>query len=117
MSIGDLHIFTRIDLSMFTIYENRFLCYNKALIEKVSLFYGTPEGEKCVAVSKSQQKAVHKYVKTNYDRMELTVPKGQKEIIKAHAEARSESVNGFVNRAISETMERDNNATEANEGR
>ena len=61
-----------------------------------------------MAVSKSQQKAVHKYVKTNYDRMELTVPKGQKEIIKAHAEARSESVNGFVNRAISETMERDN---------
>jgi len=48
--------------------------------------------------------------------MELTVPKGQKEIIKAHAEARSESVNGFVNRAISETMERDNNAAEANEG-
>ena len=69
-----------------------------------------------MAVSKSQQKAVHKYVKINYDRMELTVPKGQKEIIKAHAEARSESVNGFVNRAISETMERDNNAAEANEG-
>lgn len=69
-----------------------------------------------MAVSKSQQKAVHKYVKINYDRMELTVPKGQKEIIKAHAEARSESVNGFVNRAISETMERDNNAIAANEG-
>ena len=69
-----------------------------------------------MAVSKSQQKAVHKYVKINYDRMELTVPKGQKEIIKTHAEARSESVNGFVNRAISETMERDNNAIAANEG-
>lgn len=27
--------------------------------------------------------------------------------IKAHAEARGESVNGFINRAISETMERD----------
>ena len=63
-----------------------------------------------VAVSKAQQKAVHKYVKANYDRMELTVPKGQKEAIKAHAEARGESVNGFVNRAISEPMERDNGA-------
>lgn len=61
-----------------------------------------------MAVSKSQQKAVHKYVRANYDRMELTVPKGRKEIIKAHAEARSESVNGFINRAIQETMERDN---------
>ena len=48
-----------------------------------------------MAVSKAQQKAVHKYVKANYDRMELTVPKGQKDAIKAHAEARGESVNGF----------------------
>ena len=63
-------------------------------------------------VSKAQQKAVHKYVKENYDRMEITVPKGQKEIIKAHAEARGESVNGFLNRAVSETMERDKAAPE-----
>ena len=63
-----------------------------------------------MAVSKAQQKAVHKYVKANYDRMELTVPKGQKEVIKAHAEARGESVNGFIGRAIDETMERDNAA-------
>lgn len=69
-----------------------------------------------VAVSKAQQKAVHKYVKANYDRMELTVPKGQKEAIKAHAEARGESVNGFVNRAISEAMERGNGAPAASEG-
>ena len=60
-----------------------------------------------MAVSKAQQKAVHKYVKANYDRMELTVPKGQKEASKTHAEARGESVNGFVNRAIDSQMERD----------
>ena len=69
-----------------------------------------------MAVSKAQQKAVHKYVKANYDRMELTVPKGQREAIKAHAEARGESVNGFVNRAISEAMERDNAAREPQKG-
>lgn len=57
--------------------------------------------------SKAQQKAVHKYVKANYDRVELTVPKGNKDKIKAHAEKQSESLNGFINRAISETMERD----------
>ncbi|MGM9521558.1 MAG: ABC transporter ATP-binding protein [Oscillospiraceae bacterium] len=62
-----------------------------------------------MAVSKSQQKAVHKYVKANYDRMELTVPKGQKEIIKAHTESHGERVNGFVNRAIDETKKRDEN--------
>ncbi len=60
-----------------------------------------------MAVSKAQQKAVNKYVRENYDKLLLTMPKGQKEVIKAHAEARSESVNGFINRAISETMERD----------
>lgn len=58
--------------------------------------------------SKAQQKAVHKYVKANYDRFELQAPKGNKERIKAHAAKQSESLNGFINRAISETMERDN---------
>lgn len=61
-------------------------------------------------VSKAQQKAVNKYVKDNYDRVLVTMPKGQKEAIKAHAERRGESVNGFIGRAISETMERDSAA-------
>jgi len=58
-------------------------------------------------VSKAQQRAVNKYVKANYDRLLLTMPKGQKDTIKAHAEAHGESVNGFINRAIAETIERD----------
>lgn len=35
------------------------------------------------------------------------LPKGKKEIIQAHAEARGESVNGFINRAIDAVMEQD----------
>ncbi len=65
-----------------------------------------------MAVSKAQQKAVTKYVKNKYDRFGLTMPKGTLDTIKAHAEARGESVNGFVNRAIAETMERDKAAAE-----
>lgn len=57
-----------------------------------------------MAVSKAQQKAVNKYMAANYDRINLTVPKGRKEIIQAHAEANGESVNGFINRAIGEAM-------------
>ena len=53
-----------------------------------------------MAVSKAQQRAVHKYVKDNYDRMELTVPKGRKAELKALAESRGQSVNAFVNEAI-----------------
>ena len=51
----------------------------------------------------------------NVDRVNLTMPKGRKDEIKAHAEARSESVNGFINRAISEAMERDGGAPAASE--
>lgn len=64
-------------------------------------------------VSKAQQKAVNKYVKDNYDRVLVTMPKGQKEIIRAHAEGLGESVNGFLNRAAQETMERDKAASKA----
>lgn len=63
-----------------------------------------------VAVSKAQQKAVTKYVKNKYDRFGLTMPKGDLDVIKAHAEARGESVNAFIGRAISETIDRDNGA-------
>lgn len=57
--------------------------------------------------SKAQQKAVNKYMAANYDRINLTVPRGQKETIRTHAAARGESVNAFIARAIRETMERD----------
>ncbi len=74
------------------------------------------EEELHLAVSKAQQKAVNKYMAANYDRINLTVLKGQKDTIKAHAEAQGESVNGFINRAISETMERDDGSPAASEG-
>ena len=34
----------------------------------------------------------------NYDRINLTVPKGRKEVLQNHAEAHNESVNGFMER-------------------
>lgn len=58
-------------------------------------------------VSAAQQKAVNKYVKENYDRINVNMPKGRKEAVKAHAEARGESLNAFINRAILEAMEHD----------
>lgn len=64
-----------------------------------------------MATSKAQQKAVNKYMAANYDRINLTVPKGQKETIKAHAESKGESVNSFINRAINQTI-----ATDKGEG-
>ena len=57
--------------------------------------------------TKAGQRAVNKYMRENYDRINLTVSKGEKDIIKAHAEKMGESVNAFINRAIAEAMERD----------
>lgn len=61
---------------------------------------------------KTSAKSKNTWISKTYDRINLTVPKGKKNTIQAHAEARSESVNGFINRAISETMERDKAAPE-----
>lgn len=52
-------------------------------------------------------RAKNKWQKENIDRVNLTMPKGKKEKVQAHAESRGESVNGFINRAIDQTMERD----------
>ena len=61
-----------------------------------------------LSVSDAQKRATMKYMKNNYDRIELKVAKGKKSDLQAHAEQRNESLNGFVNRAIDETVERDN---------
>ena len=41
------------------------------------------------------------------DEFKVRVPKGKKSEIQAHAESKGESLNGFVTRAIDETMTRD----------
>lgn len=58
-------------------------------------------------MGKASTRAQNRYIAKAYDRINLTVAKGQKENIQAHATAHGESVNGFIGRAIVETMERD----------
>ena len=58
-------------------------------------------------VSAAQRKATDKYLE-KFEELRARVPKGQKEIIQAHAKSRGESLNSFVIRAVHETMQRDN---------
>ena len=56
------------------------------------------------------------WIAEKLDRINLTVPKGQKDTIKAHAAAQGESVNAFINRAVDSQIERDNEAQTAHSG-
>ncbi len=76
-------------------------------MEEVCNFATLPTEVNKMPASKAQQKAQNKWIAKAYDRINLTVAKGQKELIQAHAKAQGESVNGFIGRAINETMERD----------
>lgn len=60
-----------------------------------------------MAVSKAQQAATNRYITKAYDRVNLTLPKGQKEVIKAAADAAEESVNAYISRAVMERIERE----------
>jgi len=60
-----------------------------------------------VATTKAGQQAVNRYIAKAYDRVNLTIPKGEKDTIKAFAEAHGESVNAFILRAVKEAMARE----------
>lgn len=60
-----------------------------------------------MAIPKANMRAVAKYNKANYDEIKVRVPKGERETIQAHAERLGDSTNGFIQRAIRETIERD----------
>ena len=66
--------------------------------------------------TEARKEGNRKWDAANLDRISIAVPKGKKDVIKAHAETQGESVNGFINRAIDETMGRDNAAPGASEG-
>lgn len=59
--------------------------------------------------SEAKKKARDKWLNEKVEEIKFRVPKGEKQIIQAHAAQNGESVNAFLNRAVTETMERDLN--------
>ena len=51
-------------------------------------------------MGKTSSAVKQRYNEKAYDRLAITIPKGQKETIEAAARAAGESVNGYVNRAV-----------------
>lgn len=78
---------------------NRHVCYTGFM----PLYKGKGES----FMGKTSAAVKNRYAAKAYDRINLIVKKGQKEVIQAHAQKRNESLNGFINRAIEEAMQRD----------
>ncbi len=58
-------------------------------------------------MAKTRSEINMEYAKRSLKRIPLDVQKEQYEVIKTHAETQGETVNGFIKRAIKETMERE----------
>ncbi|MBQ9199232.1 MAG: hypothetical protein IJ141_03565 [Lachnospiraceae bacterium] len=61
-----------------------------------------------MAYSEAQKKATAKYKEKNYKRIPLDVTHEKYEQIKTAADKSSESVNGYIKKAIDERLEKDN---------
>lgn len=57
----------------------------------------------------AEDRAIKKYEREKIDKVLVRLPKGKKQCIQKHIEKTGESVNGFINRAIDETIINDNN--------
>ena len=57
-----------------------------------------------MAYTQASNKAVQKYSAKAYDQVKINVYKGQREQIKAYAEAQGMSLNGYINKLIADDM-------------
>ena len=57
---------------------------------------------------KTSNESKAKYNAKAYDRVNIAIPKGQKGVIQAYAEAAGQSINGYVVQAVNERIDRDN---------
>lgn len=58
-----------------------------------------------MATTKAGQKAVNKYISNNYDRINITLPLGQKDLWRSEASKLGLSLNDFIRKCVSEKIE------------
>lgn len=56
---------------------------------------------------KTSNESKAKYNAKAYDRLTISIKKGKKEVIQTHAKEQGKSLNGYINEAIDNQMERD----------
>lgn len=68
-----------------------------------------------MAPTDAQRRARDKWLAEKVETINLRVPKGSKEIIRAHAEKHGESTNAFVYRTVMEAIKRDKKKNDGEE--
>lgn len=58
-------------------------------------------------ISEARRRANEKYNAKAYEEIKVRVKRGRKDEIQSHAEKHGQSLNGFINEAIDEKMERE----------
>lgn len=62
-----------------------------------------------MAISEAQKRAVAKYNAKNYDKICVRIKKGQRDILKAHADKQGESLNAWIVSAIRDKFQSEKN--------
>ncbi len=57
-----------------------------------------------MAYTEAQKKATNKWIKNNYDRINVTVPVGQKQVWKDAADREGISLNDFIRKCVNEKI-------------
>ena len=57
-----------------------------------------------MAYSESQKKATNKWIKNNYDRINITLPLGQREVWRAKAAELGMSLNEFIRNCVEKSL-------------
>ena len=78
------------------------------MMEGVHEISGTPGKGVKMGEKTEAQKRAHKNYMEKFVEVKVRMTPERRSAVQAHAEAQGESTTGFINRAISETMERDN---------
>lgn len=68
------------------------------------LWYNSMIGGEKMALSEARKKANEKYNAKAYDQIKVLVKKGKRDVIRQHAESKGLSLNGYINKLISDDM-------------
>lgn len=87
---------------------NQYFCEIYTMFNCCKIWYtGCRRSEHGKKNSSAKIAANNRYTAKAYDRINLAVPKGRKEIIQKYADSANQSLNAYIIQAINEKMERE----------